>query len=167
MIQTENTAIVLRRVNYRDNDRMVTLLSPSRGRIDALIRNCRKPKSHNLNAAELFSLGDYMVVETGGRMIVTLCFSCIPFPALHFPISRGNPCFPGFCFIIPPARDSSPASIIVSSAVSGWRNPRSFSTRRKAACAAGTAAAPGPRSPSPRNRSGGCGTRSPSVLPPG
>ena len=31
MIQTENTAIVLRYVNYRDNDRMVTLLSPSRG----------------------------------------------------------------------------------------------------------------------------------------
>ena len=26
MIQTENTAIVLRHVNYRDNDRMVTLL---------------------------------------------------------------------------------------------------------------------------------------------
>ncbi len=71
MIQTENTAIVLRRVNYRDNDRMVTLLSPSRGRIDALIRNCRKPKSHNLNAAELFALGDYMLIETGGRIIVT------------------------------------------------------------------------------------------------
>ena len=71
MNQTENTAIVLRRVNYRDNDRMVTLLSPSRGRIDALIRNCRKPKSHNLNAAELFALGDYMLIETGGRMIVT------------------------------------------------------------------------------------------------
>ena len=71
MIQTENTAIVLRRVNYRDNDRMVTLLSPSRGRIDAIIRNCRKPKSHNLNAAELFALGDYMLIETGGRIIVT------------------------------------------------------------------------------------------------
>ena len=71
MNQTENTAIVLRRVNYRDNDRMVTLLSPSRGRIDALIRNCRKPKSHNLNAAELFALGDYMLIETGGRIIVT------------------------------------------------------------------------------------------------
>ena len=71
MIQTENTAIVLRRVNYRDNDRMVTLLSPSRGRIDAIIRNCRKPKSHNLNAAELFALGDYMVIETGGHMTVT------------------------------------------------------------------------------------------------
>ena len=63
MIQTENTAIVLRHANYRDNDRMVTLLSPSRGRIDAVIRNCRKPSSHNLNAGELFALGDYMLVE--------------------------------------------------------------------------------------------------------
>ena len=71
MNQTENTAIVLRRVNYRDNDRIVTLLSPSRGRIDAVIRNCRKPKSHNLNAAELFSVGDYMLIENGGRTLVT------------------------------------------------------------------------------------------------
>ncbi len=71
MIQTENTAIVLRFVNYRDNDRMVTLLSPSRGRIDALIRGCRKPNSHNLNAGELFALGDYMLHESGGRATVT------------------------------------------------------------------------------------------------
>jgi len=71
MIQTENTAIVLRHVNYRDNDRMVTLLSPTRGRIDAIIRNCRKPKSHNLNSGELFALGDYMLHENGGHMTVT------------------------------------------------------------------------------------------------
>ena len=71
MVQTENTAIVLRHVNYRDNDRMVTLFSPSRGRIDAVIRNCRKPKSHNLNAGELFALGDYMLYESGGRITVT------------------------------------------------------------------------------------------------
>ena len=71
MIQTENTAIVLRYVNYRDNDRMVTLLSPTRGRIDALIRNCRKPSSHNLNSGELFALGDYMLHESGGRATVT------------------------------------------------------------------------------------------------
>ena len=71
MIQTENTAIVLRRVNYRDNDRMITLLSPSRGRIDTLLRNCRKPKSRHLNAGELFALGDYMLSEYGGRSVVT------------------------------------------------------------------------------------------------
>ena len=71
MVQTENTAIVLRHANYRDNDRMVTLLSPSRGRIDAIIRNCRKPKSHNLNSGELFALGDYMMHENGGHITVT------------------------------------------------------------------------------------------------
>ena len=71
MVQTENTAIVLRYVNYRDNDRIVTLLSPSRGRLDAVIRNCRKPRSHNLNAGELFALGDYMLIENAGRMTVT------------------------------------------------------------------------------------------------
>jgi len=71
MVQTENTAIVLRRVNYRDNDRMVTLFSPSRGRVDAVIRNCRKPRSHNLNAGELFALGDYLLIENGGRFTVT------------------------------------------------------------------------------------------------
>ena len=71
MVQTENTALVLRHVNYRDNDRMVTLFSPSRGRIDAIIRNCRKPKSHNLNAGELFALGDYMLYEAGGHITVT------------------------------------------------------------------------------------------------
>lgn len=71
MIQTENTAIVLRRVNYRDNDRMITLLSPSRGRIDTLLKNCRKPKSRHLNAGELFALGDYMLSEYGGKSVVT------------------------------------------------------------------------------------------------
>ena len=71
MRQTENTAIVLRHVNYRDNDRMLTLLSPSRGRIDAMLRGCRKPRSQNLNAGELFALGDYMLYESGGRVTVT------------------------------------------------------------------------------------------------
>ena len=63
--------IVLRYANYRDNDRMLTLLSPTRGRLDVMLRNCRKPKSQFLNAGELFALGDYMLVETGGRIIVT------------------------------------------------------------------------------------------------
>lgn len=71
MVQTENTAIVLRHADYRDNDRMVTLLSPTRGRIDALIRNCRKPKSHNLNSGELFALGDFMLTDVSGKMLVT------------------------------------------------------------------------------------------------
>lgn len=88
MVQTENTAIVLRYVNYRDNDRIITLLSPSRGRIDAVIRNCRKPKSHNLNAGELFTLGDYMLIESGGRTTVTSVHQIETFYSLRNDYSR-------------------------------------------------------------------------------
>lgn len=70
MRQTEHTAIVLRYANYRDNDRMLTLFSPTRGRIEALARGCRRPKSSLLNASELFALGDYECYERGGRMTV-------------------------------------------------------------------------------------------------
>jgi len=70
MRQTEHTAIVLRYANYRDNDRMLTLLSPTRGRIEALARGCRKPRSPLLNASELFALGDFEVYERGGRLTV-------------------------------------------------------------------------------------------------
>lgn len=71
MLQTANTAIVLRYANYRDNDRMLTLLSPTRGRIEAVARGCRKPKSQLLGASELFALGEFELYEKGGRITVT------------------------------------------------------------------------------------------------
>ena len=45
MPQVTTHAIVLRRADYRENDRMLTLFSPSLGRIDALCRGCRRQKS--------------------------------------------------------------------------------------------------------------------------
>ena len=36
MVQITSNAIVLRRADYRENDRMLTLYSPTQGRIDAL-----------------------------------------------------------------------------------------------------------------------------------
>lgn len=61
MRQTENTAIVLRYANYRDYDRMLTLLSPTRGKLEVLSRGCRRPKSPLLNASELFCPGDFQL----------------------------------------------------------------------------------------------------------
>ncbi|MBR6028635.1 MAG: DNA repair protein RecO [Clostridia bacterium] len=71
MTQTENTAIVLRYANYKENDRMLTLFSPTRGRVDAVCRGCRRPKSPLLNASELFALGDFELYEKNGRQTVT------------------------------------------------------------------------------------------------
>lgn len=65
--------VVLRYANYRDNDRMLTILSPQYGRLDALSRGCRRPKSPLLPASELFVHGDFMLFEAHERLTLTSC----------------------------------------------------------------------------------------------
>jgi DNA repair protein RecO (recombination protein O) len=67
------TAIVLRSVNYRDNDRMLTLLSPQLGRVEVLSRGCRRPKSPLLCASDLFCTGEYVLFTQGDRSLLTGC----------------------------------------------------------------------------------------------
>ncbi len=64
-------AIVLRRADYRENDRMLTLLSPAHGRIDALARGCKRAKSPLVACAEQFALGEYVLYTGKGRATVT------------------------------------------------------------------------------------------------
>lgn len=66
-------AIVLQRVDWRENDRILTLFSPEAGRVDALCRGCRKPKSPLLAASELFTLGEYVLFSSKGREILQSC----------------------------------------------------------------------------------------------
>lgn len=66
-------AIVLRHANYRDNDRMLALLSPLHGRVDALARGCRKPKSPIMASSEVFVHGEFVLFQQGGRYTVTSC----------------------------------------------------------------------------------------------
>ena len=66
-------AIVLRRVDYRDYDRMVSLFSPALGRIDAVARGCRRPKSPLLNAVEPFVLGTYQLRCVKERYTIEQC----------------------------------------------------------------------------------------------
>lgn len=73
MPQIVTNAIVLRRADYRDHDRMLTLFSPTLGRVDALCRGCRRAKSPLLAASELFCAGEYALYQTGERMTVVSC----------------------------------------------------------------------------------------------
>ncbi|MDO4740008.1 MAG: DNA repair protein RecO [Eubacteriales bacterium] len=68
-MQQITDAIVLRRADWRDYDRMVTLLTPG-GRIDAVARGCRRPKSPLLAAAEPFTAGEYALYESKGRYTI-------------------------------------------------------------------------------------------------
>ena len=67
------SAIVLRTVNYRDNDRMLTLLSPALGRLEVLARGCRRPKSPLMSASEVFCTGEYVLFSQRDRHILTSC----------------------------------------------------------------------------------------------
>ena len=66
-------AIVLRNANYRDFDRMVTLFSPTMGRVDALARGCRRPKSPLLPASELFTHGEFVLFRKGEQFTLSAC----------------------------------------------------------------------------------------------
>lgn len=80
-------AIVLRRADYRENDRMLTLLTP-RGRIDALARGCKRPKSPLLPASEVFTLGSYELVATKAHCLVSACLITDSFYPLRLDIDK-------------------------------------------------------------------------------
>ena len=66
-------AIVLRHADYREHDRMLTLLSPGMGRLEAVCRGCKRPQSPLLAASEWFTLGEYVLYAGKGRMNVSSC----------------------------------------------------------------------------------------------
>ena len=65
--------IVLRYANYRDHDRMLTLLTPEYGRMDVLSRGCRRPKSALMPASECFVSGEFVVFQQNDRCTLTGC----------------------------------------------------------------------------------------------
>lgn len=66
----EVSALVLRKADYRDYDRMVTLLTRERGLVDAVARGCRRPKSELMNAAEPFVCGQYHLFSMHERYTI-------------------------------------------------------------------------------------------------
>ncbi len=69
----QTAGVVLRAVDYRERDRMLTLLSPDHGRIDAIAHACRRVKSPLLNACEVFCSGEYGIRDNAGRKTIITC----------------------------------------------------------------------------------------------
>ena len=76
-------AIVLRHADYREHDRMLTLFSPTLGRVEALCRGCKKMGSPLLNCSEWFAFGEYVLYTGKGRMTVVSCNLTESFYALR------------------------------------------------------------------------------------
>ncbi|HPJ03873.1 MAG TPA: DNA repair protein RecO [Candidatus Limiplasma sp.] len=65
--------IVLRVANYREHDRMLTLLTPDKGRVDLLSRGCRRPKSCLMSASESFVQGEFVAYRNQDRYTLSSC----------------------------------------------------------------------------------------------
>ena len=63
--------IVLRHVNFGENDRILTILSPTLGLVTVSARGCRKATSRMLSASELFTAGEYLLYEKVGRFTLS------------------------------------------------------------------------------------------------
>ena len=63
--------IVLRSHEYRENDRILTLLTPERGRVSVTLRGCRKIKSPLMAAGALFTMGEFVTFKGKGHELVT------------------------------------------------------------------------------------------------
>ena len=65
------TGIVTRYVDYRENDRILSVLTLERGRIDANARGCRRPKSPLLPASQPFVYGEFELYVSKDRATVS------------------------------------------------------------------------------------------------
>lgn len=63
--------IVLNKTDYKDNDRILTLLSPEKGKITVSAKGVKKQNSKLRAGSELFAFGAYVLNETRGRFTVT------------------------------------------------------------------------------------------------
>lgn len=72
-MERNTLAIVIRTVDYKDNDRMLTLLTRDYGRMSAKIRGAKKPASKLFAAASLFCCGEYSFYEKHARYGVKSC----------------------------------------------------------------------------------------------
>ena len=71
MARIRTDGIVLRYVNFAENDRILTVLSPTMGLLTVSARGCRKASSRMLPASELFSTGEFLLYEKEGRYTLT------------------------------------------------------------------------------------------------
>ena len=62
MKQRKTSAIILRRTNFGEADRILSLLTPE-GKISAIARGVRKQKSKLAGGVEIFALNEVVLIE--------------------------------------------------------------------------------------------------------
>lgn len=84
--QTEG--IVLRRSDFGESDRLLTVFTPDRGKIKLVAKGARKPSSRKSGHVELFSRGQYLVAVGRDLDVLTQAETIEPYKALREDLLR-------------------------------------------------------------------------------
>ena len=87
-MEFKTDALVIKATDYKENDKLLNLFTPSRGKLTAGIRGVRKPKAKLAFAAQPFCFAEYVLAEKGGRYTVTAAYLYDGFFALRTDIVR-------------------------------------------------------------------------------
>lgn len=81
-------AIVLRRIDFGEADRLLTVFTPERGKLRWVAKGARKPSSRKSGHVELFTRGQFMVAVGRELDILTQAETLEPFLALREDLLR-------------------------------------------------------------------------------
>lgn len=81
-------AVILRRTDFGEADRLLTLLTPHYGKIRAIAKGARRPTSRSAGHVELYTVVEMVIGEGRNLNIVTQIDLIEPFLALHDDLNR-------------------------------------------------------------------------------
>lgn len=81
-------ALMLRAVDYLENDKILTLLTVERGKITAGIKGVKKAGAKLKFAAQPFCFAEYVLAERAGRYTVTQASECESFYELRTDVNK-------------------------------------------------------------------------------
>jgi DNA repair protein RecO (recombination protein O) len=81
---------VLRRADFGEADRLLTVFTPSQGKLKVIAKGARKPTSRKSGHVELFSLGLFMMAVGRDLDIITQAETIEPHVALREDLSRSS-----------------------------------------------------------------------------
>ncbi len=87
-MEVKTDAIVLRAIDYLENDKILTLFSPTLGRITAGAKGVKKPKAKLNFACQPFCFAEYVLAEKGGRYTLTGAYLHEGFFPLRYDVVR-------------------------------------------------------------------------------
>lgn len=82
-------ALVLKRRNFGEADRLLTLLTPQHGKRSAIAKGARKPASRKTGHVELFTLTEVLIVKGRNLDILTQAEMLKPYLPIRQDLTRG------------------------------------------------------------------------------